>query len=78
MVRPKLFQNKLSLNSRVYCGFGGKNKTQSFQNFFAGDIFVHLLNIFATAVPKSKQNIKNYSSILTIVNHRDWLDDHCL
>ena len=36
---------------------GGKNITKSFQKLFSGDIFLHLLNIFATAVPKSKQKI---------------------
>ena len=39
------------------CGFGGKNKTQSFQKLFVGDIFLYLLNIFAMAAPKSKQKI---------------------
>ena len=37
---------------------------------------MYLLNIFANAVPKSKQkNIKNYSLILAILNYRNWLDD---
>ena len=45
-------QNHSSLNY-----FGGKNKTQSFQKLFRGDIFLYLLNIFATAVPKLKQKI---------------------
>ena len=31
-------------------------------------MFLYLLNIFATAVPKLKQN-------LAIVNHWNWLDD---
>ena len=44
-------------NSLENCGFGVKNKTQSFQNLFSGDIFLHLLNIFATADPKLKQKI---------------------
>ena len=39
------------------CGFGGKNKTQSFQKLFSEDIFLHLLNIFATAASKLKQKI---------------------
>ena len=55
-------------------GEGGGNKTQSFQKLFSGDIFLYLLNIFANAAPKSK-TIKNYSSILAIVNHRNWPDD---
>ena len=57
-------------------GFGGKNKTQSFQKLFSGDIFLYLLNMFATAAPKVKaKNIKNYCSILAVVNHRNWLDN---
>ena len=40
-----------------HCGLGEKNKTQSFQNLFSGDIFLYLLNIFATAAPKLKQKL---------------------
>ena len=39
------------------CGLGGKNKTQSFQKLFSEDIFLYLLNIFATSFPKLKQKI---------------------
>ena len=56
----------------------GRTKLRVSKNFFRGDIFLYLLNIFATAVPKLKiKNIKNFffSSILAIVNHRNWLDD---
>ena len=54
----------------------GRTKLKSFQKLFGGNIFLYLLNIFATAAPKLKQkNIKNYSSILSIVDHRNWLDD---
>ena len=53
-----------------------RTKLRVSKNFSQGDIFLYLLNIFATAVPKLKQkNIKNYSSILAIVNHWNWLDD---
>ena len=38
-----------TISSLENCGFGGKNKTQSFQKLFSGDIFLHLLNIFVTA-----------------------------
>ena len=50
-------QNHNGPNSLANCGFGGKNKTQSFKKLFLGDIFLHLLNIFATAAPKLKQKI---------------------
>ena len=50
-------QNHSRPSSLENCGFGGKNKTQSFQKLFLGDIFLHLLNIFATAAPKLKQKI---------------------
>ena len=52
-------QNHSRSNSFENCGFGGKIKTQSFQKLFSGDIFLHLLNIFATAVPKLKQKNQN-------------------
>ena len=67
-------QNHSMPNSLENWDFGGKNKTQSFQKLFWGDIFFCLLNIFETAAQKSK-HIKHYCSILAIVNHRDWLDD---
>ena len=46
-----------AFSSLEKCGFGGKNKTQSFQKLFSGDICLYLLNIFATAAPKSKQKL---------------------
>ena len=33
----------------------GRTKLRVSKNFFSGDIFLHLLNIFATATSKSKQ-----------------------
>ena len=54
----------------------GRTKLSVSKNFFRGDIFLYLLNIFATRSPKIKtKNIKNYSLILAIVNHWNWLDD---
>ena len=54
----------------------GRSKRRVSKNFFRGDIFLYLLNIFAISSPKIKtKNIKNYSSILAIANHRNWLDD---
>ena len=39
-----------------------------------GNISLYLLNIFATAGPKSEQKIfKNYISIIAMVNDRNWL-----
>ena len=34
-----------------------QNSIRVSKNFFRGDIFLYLLNIFATAVPKLKQKI---------------------
>ena len=71
-------QNHIKPNSLDNCGFGGKDKTHSFQKLFLADIVLYLLNIFATAAPKCKtKHVKNYSSILAIaiVNHRNWVDD---
>ena len=48
-------QNYRKPNSLENCGFGGKNKTQSFQKLFSGDIFLYLLNILATAASKLKK-----------------------
>ena len=50
-------QNHSRRNSLGNCGFGGKNKTQNLQKLFSGDIFLYLLNIFVTAVPRLKQKI---------------------
>ena len=58
------------------CGFGKKNKTQSFQKLFSGGYLFVFVEYLCKRSPKIKtKNIKNYSSILAIVNHRNWLDD---
>ena len=63
-------------NSLENCGFGGKIKTQSFQNLFSGGHLFVFVEYLCKRSPKIKtKNIKNYSSILAIVNHRNWLDD---
>ena len=51
----------------------GRTKLRVSKNFFRGDIFLYLLNIFATAIPKLKQKISKIK--VQIVNHRNWLDD---
>ena len=56
----------------------GRTKFRVSKNFLLGEIFLYLLNIFATALPKpkSKQKIsKIIVQILAIVNHQNWLDD---
>ena len=63
-------------NSLENCGFGGKNKTQSFQILFFGEHLFVFAEYFCNRSPKIKtKKIKNYSSILAIVNHRNWLND---
>ena len=58
------------------CGFGGKIKTQSFQKLFSGGHLFVFVEYLCNRSPKIKtKNIKNYSSILAIANHRNWLDD---
>ena len=58
------------------CGFGGKIKTQSFQKLFSGGHLFVFVEYLCKRSPKIQtKNIKNYSSILAIVNHRNWLDD---
>ena len=45
------------------------------KTFFGGHLFV-FVEYLCNRSPKIKtKNIKNYSSILAIVNHRNWLDD---
>ena len=64
-------QNHSSLNY-----FGGKNKTQSFQKTFSGGYLFVFVEYLCNRSPKIKtKNIKNYSSILAIVNQWNWLDD---
>ena len=54
----------------------GKNKTQSFQKLFSGGHLFVFVEYLCNRSPKIKtKNIKNYSSILAIVNHWNWLDD---
>ena len=58
------------------CGFGGKIKTQSFQKLFSGGHLFVFVEYLCNRSPKIKtKNIKKYSSILAIVNHRNWLYD---
>ena len=69
-------QNHSRPNGLENCGFGGKNKTQSFQKLFSGGYFFLFVEYLCDRSPKIKtKTIKNYSSILAIVNHRNWLDD---
>ena len=69
-------QNHSSLNYEAYCGFGWKNKTQSFKKLFSGGHLFVYVEYLCNRSPKIKtKNIKNYSSILAIVNHWNWLDD---
>ena len=72
----RLEQNHSSLNYQAYCGFGVKNKTQSFQELFVGGHLFVFVEYLCNRSPKIKtKNIKNFSSILAIVNHRNCLDD---
>ena len=76
IVRPNSLKGYSRPNSLENCGFGGKIKTLSFQKLFSrGHLFV-FVEYLCKRSPKIKtQNIKNYSSILAIANHRNWLDD---
>ena len=72
----RLEQNHSSLNYQVHCGFGVKNKTQSFQKIFVGRHLFVFVEYLCKRSPKIKtKNIKNFSSILAIANHRNCLDD---
>ena len=53
----------------------GRTKLRVSKNFFGGYLFV-FVKYLCNRCPKIKtKNIKNYSSILAIVNYRNWLDD---
>ena len=53
----------------------GRTKLRVSKSFFGGYLFV-FVEYLCKRSPKIKtKNIKNYSSILAIVNHRNWLDD---
>ena len=53
----------------------GRTKLRVSKIFFGGYLFV-FVEYLCNWSPKIKtKNIKNYSSILAIVNHWNWLDD---
>ena len=53
----------------------GRTKLRVSKKFFGGFLFV-FVEYVCNRSPKIKtKTIKNYSSILAIVNHRNWLDD---
>ena len=45
------------------------------KTFFAGYLFVFVEYLYNRSPKIETKNIKNYSSILAIVNYRNWLDD---
>ena len=54
----------------------GRSKLRVSKNFFWGTSFFVFVEYLCKRNPKIKtKNIQNYSSILAIVNHRNWLDD---
>ena len=56
--------------------FWREEQTQSFQKLFSGGHLFVFVEYLCNCSPKNKtKNIKNYSSILAIVNHWNWLDD---
>ena len=68
-------QNHSRPNSLENCGFGGKKNSEFPKTFFGGISFC-ICRISLQPQPQNpNKNIKNYSSILAIVNHRNWLDD---
>ena len=69
-------QNYSRPNSLENCSFGEKNKTQSFQKIFLGGyLFVFVEYLCNHRLKIKTKNIKNSSSILTVVKHWNWLDD---
>ena len=67
--------------------WAGRTKLRVSKNVFSGGYLFVFVEYLCNRSPKIKtKNIKNYSSILAIVNHWNWLDDlpslrsvyHCL
>ena len=53
-----------------------KEQSSEFPKFFFGGYLFVVVEYLCNRSPKIKtKNIKNYSSILAVVNHRKWLDD---
>ena len=53
-----------------------EEQNSEFPNLFSGDIFCTVVEYLCNRSSKIKtKHIKNYSLILAIVNHRNWLDD---
>ena len=72
----KIFNKYKKISPRKKFLFWRKNKTQSFQKLFSGRYLFVFVEYLCNHSPKIKtKNIKNYGSILAIVNHRNWLDD---
>ena len=53
----------------------GKTKLRVSKNFFGGYLFAFIEYLCNCSLKIKTKNIKNYSSILAIVNHRNWLDN---
>ena len=54
----------------------GRSKLRVSKNFFSGGHLFVFVEYLCKRSPKIKtKNIKNYSSILAIVKHRNWLND---
>ena len=68
-------QNHSRPNSLENRAFGGKTKLRVSENFFRGYHFVFIEYLCNCSPKINTKNIKNYGSILAIVNHRNWLDD---
>ena len=52
----------------------GRTKLRVSKIFFWGTFFVFVEYLCKRSPKTETKNIKNYSSILAIVNHRNWLD----
>ena len=53
----------------------GRTKLKVSKNFFGGYLFAFGEYLCNRSLKIITKNIKNYSSILAIVNHLNWLDD---
>ena len=53
----------------------GRTKLRVSKNFLGGYLFVFVKYLWNRNPKIKTKNIKNHSSILAIVNHRNWMDD---
>ena len=68
-------QNHGRPNSLENYGFAGRINSEFPKLFVEGYLFAFVKYLFNHSPKTKTKNLKTYSSILAIVNHRNWLND---